>query len=72
MATVSIILPSAEHFPASGNIASKSDLGLQAADLYAGEEQTSEANKCRIKVKIHQASNSTVASSTFWTLLAEQ
>ena len=24
---------------------------MQAADLFAGEEQTSEANKCRLKVR---------------------
>ena len=27
-------------------------LAVQAADLFAGEEQTSEANKCRLKVLI--------------------
>jgi len=30
----------------------KHALPVQAAELYAGEEQSSEANKCRLKVRI--------------------
>ena len=45
---------------------------MQAADLFAGEEQTSEANKCRLKVSSSRSTRETMAASNNPMKLSEQ
>jgi hypothetical protein len=45
---------------------------MQAADLFAGEEQTSEANKCRLKVSLSRPTRETMVASTNPMKLSEQ
>ena len=40
------------HIKGAAHWADPKTIALQAADLFSGEEQTSEANKCRLKVSI--------------------